>query len=685
MKMSPAGAAAWLILFSPGITGAEALRTAAEVRALGPAGMAEKVEVRITGVVTSVRGEDYPDFTMQDATGGIVVQLAGPVGGRVRPGQKVEAAGVTDTGMPYPRVKADSFRVTGQDVLPQPVKAGVSEMASGALDCTYVEFSGVIRRAQVEESIVPTRIVLDFGPEDRRLAVWVSHFDEGLREKLVPDAAVTVRGVCNTWRSASFQPVSTFIVVADPQAVRIDQEGGGEAAMRPMQEVLSLPADDFRARRERVEGRVTLAWPDGQVVIQEEGGAAIRARALGAGTALRPGDRVEATGFPTRRDGRVVLEDAVFTEAAGGSVVTPERMTAGKLAERLKKQDLEARLVRMPAVFRRAALEDGSRVISLEDGGREVMAFLPRGMPLPKDLAAGDKVEVTGVCRAIWSEKALRFGRSADKFELQLQDGDSIVLRSAASWWTPRRLAGLAAGIFAVLVGSVIWSLVLRRRVGRRSDLLVKEIRARRDGELLAAERMRLAGDLHDTLSQSLSGAAMQLEVAGALADPEGEAGEHFRLAKRLLDRSREDLRRAVWDLSPSGLGDLDLASALEKMAAETAGSCRIGVDASGDVAALPERVRVHLFRVAQEAVGNALKHAKPGKVDVRIEVSGGMAALVVVDDGGGFDPRTAPGPDSGHFGLRSLKERVARLGGRLEISSSPAGTRLVADVPFSP
>ena len=176
----------------------------------------------------------------------------------------------------------------------------------------------------------------------------------------------------------------------------------------------------------------------------------------------------------------------------------------------------------------------------------------------------------------------------------------------------------------------------------------------------------------------------MQLEVAGALSDPGGEAGEHFLLAKRLLDRSREDLRRAVWDLNPSGLGDLDLAEALRKVAKEVSGERTVGVDSSGDVTRIPERVRAHLFRVGQEALGNALIHGKPTEVNVRIDVSGDEVVLTVADDGGGFDVATAPGPDEGHFGLRSLKERVTRLGGRLEISSSPGGTRVKANVPLS-
>lgn len=676
------GSMRWLlaVVFAlPFPAGGEELRTVGEIRALGPAGMAGKLEARITGVVTSVRGEEYPEFTIQDGTGGVVAHLKGPVGERVKPGQVVEIEGVTDDTPPHPRVRVRNFVVKESAALPEPVKAGVDEMASGALDCMYVEFSGVVRRAKEEESIIPTRIVLDFGPEGRRLAVWVSHYDESLREKLVPDAAVTVRGVCNTWRSASFQPVSTFVVVSDPGTIRIDREAG-EVAERSMNDLLTGEADDFRSHREKVRGVVTLAWPDGQVVLQE-GESAIRVRA-GEATGLRPGDEVEATGFPTRREGRMVLEDAVFSETGKRGEVLPLQVTGRGLEARMKREDLEARLVEMTAVFGGVVREGGAQVALLRDGDLEFRTSLGKGESLPADLEAGDKVEVTGVCGVTWSEKARRFGRTADGFELQLQDGGAIRMTGGKAWWTQGRLVALAGGIFAVLVGSLGWSMVLRKRVGKRSELLVKEIRARHDAELVAAERIRLAGDLHDTLSQSLSAAAMQLEVA-ALSDGPGEAEEHLVLARRLIDRSREDLRRAVWDLDPAALSGMDLEEALKEVGSEMAGDAEISVTTEGDACALPEGLRMHLFRAGQEAMGNALKHGAPTKLEVKISIGEKEAVLEISDDGCGFDPEDAPGPDDGHFGLRSLRERFARLGGECVISSGPGGTRVRAVVPL--
>jgi signal transduction histidine kinase len=241
----------------------------------------------------------------------------------------------------------------------------------------------------------------------------------------------------------------------------------------------------------------------------------------------------------------------------------------------------------------------------------------------------------------------------------------------------------LAGGISVVLAAAVTWALALRRRAKQRSEMLVKEIRARNDAELLAAERMRLAADLHDTLSQSLSGAAMQLEVAGAMEESPEDMERHLGLARRLIDRSREDLRRTVWDLDPSALSGRDLADALRKVGREMSEGAEVVVEEEGDLPALPERIRVHLFRASQEALGNALRHGNPTRVVVRISVEPTKVRMTVEDNGKGFDLATVPGPDEGHFGLRSLRERFARLSGECEISSGPGGTTVRVAIPL--
>ncbi|MBX3739825.1 MAG: sensor histidine kinase [Akkermansiaceae bacterium] len=672
-------------------TGAQAQTpaTIAELRAIPKQMVPEHPAVIVRGVAVSVRGENYPDFILQDATGALAI-IFGKEVGPIAEGQMVEVAGRIDPSNTSMRILADRITPGEMVGLPAPVKVDAADLADGSKDCQYVELSGVIRTVHTDASLQPVRLILGLGPQDRRLTIWVSHFDEGIQEKLRPDTAVTVRGVCRSWRTLKYQPFGTFIVVTDPSSIRIDRaaaSGLEDLPVRSLPEIFQLTIDDLKASRERIKGVVTLAWPDTQVVVENAEGSMFLT--TGEDLGLRPGEEVDIAGFPTRRDSRVVMEDAVVIDespATAENSITPLEITPGRLLGEAKSLDLDGRLLRIDGTFRQMMREDKLHLLIMEaDDGREFQAILPVSEPLPLDLEAGARVRLHGVCRMLFTEQPVRSRSVPNSFELLLPDADAIRIIHAGPWWTTGRLLMVLATLFVILGISILWSLALRRQVSRRSELLLQEIRSRHDAELLAAERSRLASDLHDTLSQSLSGAAMQLEVAGALSAGESGTTGHFTLAKRLLARSREDLRRAVWDLNPSVMEDRDLPSALRKIAEEInqSGVCEVTVEeADGGIDPLPERMRTHLFRVGQEAINNALHHGQPRHIHVRMEAADGQMRLSVADDGRGFDPSTAPGPDQGHFGLSSLSERLIRLGGSLDITSSEKGTILTAQVP---
>lgn len=671
----------WICVSLPIIAGADELRTVDAVRKLGATGLAEKRPVRIKGVVTSVRGKDYPEFTLQDGSGGLIAHLDQPVGDRVHAGWEVEIEGVTDARPPSPRVIVSSFRVGEKIGMPAPLKVNPATLGDGSRDCSYVEFAGVVRRVEIEERVPPVRLMLDFGPSGQELRVWVSHFDDEIKAHLLPGAEVIVRGVCNSWRSPSFQPFNTFVTVADPGQIELVRPAPGrwkEVPSKPIAELLALPMSDFGMHLERTSGVVTLSWPSRPLVLQQDD-RAIRVF-LDEEADFRLGDRLEVTGFPTLREGAVVLENAGYVRQGTAALVEPEDISPDGIIDESISVDREGKMLRVAGVFQRATNRDGQVVLEMLSGKRTFQAFLPPGDQVPAGLQHGAHVVLTGVCSMSFSDRGRRVGRSPDQFLLQLQDARAVSLVSGDSGWT---LARVMLVVSPLVAAPLLWVAVLRRRVNRRSQLLVKEIRARHDAELVAAERMRLAADLHDTLSQSLSGAAMQLEVVGNLAPEVGESHEHLALAKRLLDRGREDLRRTVWDLSPSALAERDLAAALEKIARESAGSREVILHRSGDISSLPERIRVHLFRAGQEMLNNALRHGNPEKIEVTLEVSPDRVLLEICDNGCGFDPSTAPGPDEGHFGLRSLRERIIRLGGTLDLISSPAGTKVTATVPL--
>ena len=196
-------------------------------------------------------------------------------------------------------------------------------------------------------------------------------------------------------------------------------------------------------------------------------------------------------------------------------------------------------------------------------------------------------------------------------------------------------------------------------------------------------ERQRLARELHDSVSQALYGIALNASAMAELFDvaPERARG----LVDDVLHLSEAGLaevRALIFELRPESLEQEGLVGALEKHAAavQARHGLQVRLAASGEPE-LPQPAKEALYRVAQEALHNVAKHARARTLELTLEVTGGEVALVVADDGQGFDPH---GEFPGRLGLRSMRERAAAVGGTLEITSAPgAGTRLSARVPL--
>mgnify|MGYP002737724197 FL=1 len=170
----------------------------------------------------------------------------------------------------------------------------------------------------------------------------------------------------------------------------------------------------------------------------------------------------------------------------------------------------------------------------------------------------------------------------------------------------------------------------------------------------------------------------MQLEcVRNQLAVSPDLAREHLETARELVRDSMREARRTIWNLRPLALGEANLASALQKYAQEltrdTAITCLQQIE--GTPRPLPREHENALLRIGQESLTNAVRHANPRRIEVRIRFGDGWVTLVVKDDGRGFDVAGRVGKG---YGLTGMHERVDSLGGSLSIDSRPdEGTEL--------
>jgi two-component system, NarL family, sensor kinase len=231
-------------------------------------------------------------------------------------------------------------------------------------------------------------------------------------------------------------------------------------------------------------------------------------------------------------------------------------------------------------------------------------------------------------------------------------------------------------------IGSLVAGTVHQARLHRR--LAAREHAAERFAEQMIAaqeaERRRLAGDIHDGITQRLVSLAFHLDAAAdAVSRDTGSAARELARARELTDLTMDEAYAAIAGLRPPVLDDLGLADGLASLARSIA---QVQVRVDGTDCRLPEHVMIALYRIAQEALQNVVKHAGATQAEVELRCDASSARLRVTDDGQGFDVSARPGGDS-PYGLRSMAERAELIGGKLTVTSRPGiGTTVTATVP---
>lgn len=266
---------------------------------------------------------------------------------------------------------------------------------------------------------------------------------------------------------------------------------------------------------------------------------------------------------------------------------------------------------------------------------------------------------------------ALRPLRVLEETARRVSSGE-FTARTEMPPFTDRNLARIASTLDALL---------------DRVDLDRRRVRALASQVVAAAdqERAHIARELHDGTAQSLS--ALDMLLASALTDDACEPMRGRLLGMReIVTEALGEVRALSQSVHPRVLDDLGLPAALEFLARRTRLQGATDVEVRCDVdRQLPQDVSSVLYRVAQEAIHNAVKHGRSARITLTLGIVGGGAALEVVDDGVGFDRAEVEASRRG-MGLFVMEERVSLVDGALSIDSAPGrGTRVRAVIPLPP
>ncbi|RME40970.1 MAG: HAMP domain-containing protein [Caldilineae bacterium] len=273
----------------------------------------------------------------------------------------------------------------------------------------------------------------------------------------------------------------------------------------------------------------------------------------------------------------------------------------------------------------------------------------------------------------------------------------AVPLRSRARMWGTMHLACPAPGCFTPS------HLQLLTAIGRQVGVAIENVRLaeieRREAfqrrlleQVIGAqeeERKRIARELHDELAQNLAALSRELESVAqtpAIASPPLQS--RIRDTRTLTLRLLEQTRRLIFDLRPPALDDLGLLPAIRRYARHHLDEAGVALHlrTEGAKRRLPPAVETALFRIAQEAITNVVRHARASRVILSLRFAPACITLTVTDDGVGFTPSPpwTTGDGGWGVGLLGMRERAELLGGRLTLDARPgAGTTVQVDIPL--
>jgi signal transduction histidine kinase len=247
----------------------------------------------------------------------------------------------------------------------------------------------------------------------------------------------------------------------------------------------------------------------------------------------------------------------------------------------------------------------------------------------------------------------------------------------------PLATAVVDGAVLTAVLAPLVWFGFVRpvQQLNESRGLLLDQVLSAQEDE-----RRRIAADLHDGLGQNLTTMLLRLSVLEGSAVPDA-ARANVAALREIASTSLTELRELVRATRPPALDDLGLAAAVERQLADVAAATGIATRFSGpdgEGCRYAPEVETAVYRVVQEAVTNAVRHAAAGRIEVDLATTDEVLTATVRDDGRGFDVRAALQPARQPFGLLGMRERGAVFGGSVDVTSEPGrGTVVEVRIPL--
>ena len=620
---------------------------------------------------------------------------------RLRPGDRLRVTGTIRPEGNFHTAQGSCHRIEilGHASPPPPASCTPQDFFSGRYRFAFVRISGRLRNVFSDSTDgLYVFLVLDCSGETlyASLASPDAQAAERRLRSLV-GADVILDGICDTCTRHSRKHI--------PYVLRLPNETDIKIIRSPLQDRFAAPSIEtfhvgqpnslLSSEELKLHGIVTARWDTDMILVQTKGGDSIRVQVdVGALPAI--GESIEAVGAPNTDLYRINLSHAVWRNSPhaaplpdfhSAETIPLARMFTVQSGQPGINQTLHGKRIRVQGKVKSLLSdENGNRNILITDGSRNLVLKCAAQADLFQEIQEGSMIAATGICileTDNWQPNT-PFPRVRGVF-LCLNASDDLEIISRPPWWTPGRFLLVVSILIAIIVLILIWNVTLRISVGIKSRALLREQAKKLEETLKIDERTRLAVELHDSIAQNLT--AVSFQVASAISSrtiaPDASV-QHLKNADRMLQSSRVELRRCIWDLRSDTLEEPDFPTAIRKVIAEVLGSAKPHVRFPVQRAHISDHTAHAVLSIIRELTANAVRHGHANNVWIARERTQEELRFSVRDDGCGFDVNSLPKDGIGHFGLKGIRERLAPLNGTLILTSNDHGTRAVVSIRHS-
>ncbi|MBQ3340431.1 MAG: sensor histidine kinase [Kiritimatiellae bacterium] len=395
---------------------------------------------------------------------------------------------------------------------------------------------------------------------------------------------------------------------------------------------------------------------------------------------VKTGDKVSVSGYATSGPFGLQLFGALVKATPRPPVgILPAEIDLAKSPPDLRNpykaaRELYGRVVRVTGVTQLADQGESDAIpviVSQERHYRIDVSGLPKTDQ--KLISMSAVMEVTGICLPEYELHPAATGLYHFRgFTIVPRLDSDIRTIKSPPWWTAGRMFVVILVLGVVVIIVLAWNRMLRKLSERRGQQLYREQIEHERASLKIEERTRLAIELHDSISQTLTGVAMHVESASRANGGANAAVDKFlQTGIWMLSSCRRELKSCLWDLHRRTFEEKDMTEAIIRTIEPHKGNAAVTVRFNVARSLFTEPVTHAILRIIRELVSNAVRHGHATHVQVAGELRDGVVRFSVRDNGCGFDVSRTPGPSQGHFGLSGIRERLRQYGGNIKMESA--------------